>query len=105
MARMKLYSIALPVRDNDGNLYHFAHARWQQCALFLAGGYTEFPPAHGNWRNPASGQVYREEMIEYRVATTAPIWEKLVAIAFSEFFDQLALFTAEIGEANIRNRD
>ena len=98
---MKLYEIALPLRDNSGNALANAHARWKIEAVDIAGGMTERPEGQGYWRAPNSARMYIDEMRPYQFACDAPTFRKLVALARKLFPDQIAFWTAEIGQAKI----
>jgi hypothetical protein len=101
---MRLYLFTLPVRTNAGLTYELARKRWAGEALKLCGGVTEPQSFHkGVWESD-DGQTYREEVAEYKVATDAETFAKLLAFAFVQFPDQEAIFTADLGEAAIHSR-
>lgn len=101
---MRYFEIALPTVTNDGKEYSDALQRWEGCALAIAGGFTRRPDGDGHWRDPDTGRVFVDRMRSYRVACDAKEFARLLGIAFDLFPDQLAIFTAEIGEATIHNR-
>lgn len=102
---MNLYEIQIPVHANGGKRYELARrTKFQDWLLQYAGGYSRNEHAIiGAWRNVA-GEVYIEQMMSYHVACSAQAFEKIMAAAFSIFPDQHAIFTAQIGQADIRNR-
>jgi hypothetical protein len=98
---MKLFEIALPTKDNVGKSYGRALKRWEKLALSYAGGYTKLPVAQGAWRDPQTGLIYRDLMRGYRVACSPSQFGCLIHAAWECFPDQVAFFTAELGEASI----
>lgn len=101
--RVPLWEIALPLAMNDGAPYDQAIAKWEAQALQIAGGYTQRPDGIGTWCHEM--RVYTDLMRPYRVACSEEAFGALVDAAFRLFPDQLALFTARIGDATIVNRD
>jgi len=101
---MQLHTIKLPIATNDGASYGEALAGFENDALVLAGGYTSLPLQQGAWRDPKSGTVYKEWVQPYEVACDADTWADLVNCAFRLFPDQLAIFTADLGTADILER-
>lgn len=99
-----LWEIALPVFTNDGRDYGDAHMTWQAKALHIAGGYSQRPVGHGAWRDPKSGEVYVDHMMPYRVACSPEAFGALVDEALRCFPDQVAIYTARLGEATIVDR-
>lgn len=99
----KLYEIALPVTDNSGMGYAGALLAWEALALERAGGFTSFPEARGCWRGD-DGRVYTDTMRPYRVLCSPAAMRALVFDAFRLFPDQVAIFVATIGTAEIINR-
>lgn len=100
---MRLYQFTLPVRTNAGLSYELARKRFEAAALKEAGGYTA-PQSfkRGVWRG--SERDYKEEVAEYTVACELPVFKKLLAVAFEQFPDQEAIFTADLGPATIHAR-
>lgn len=98
---MQLWEITLPARDNGGTPLHMAHKNFRRFLLETFGGYTEGETARGAWRDPDTGKVYSESVIPYRIACEA---EPSLDEAFRLFPDQLAIFKAKIGDAEIVNR-
>lgn len=95
---MRLYLFTLPVRTNAGLTCELPRKRWAAEALKLAGGVTEPQGFHkGVWSN--GDQTYREEVAEYKVACDKPTFTALLSFAFTQFPDQAAIFTADLGEA------
>lgn len=99
---MDLYLITLPKSSNDGRIdYEYDRRDWEKVALQKAGGFTELGARRGAWKDPDSGVVYDEEMVAYQVACDRDTMLELVDEAMRLFPDQLAFFTAKIGEAEI----
>jgi len=94
-----LHQITLPLFDNSGTSLATAHDAFRAVALTFAGGYTEQAPARGHWID--KGHAYHEDVQSYVIACAWPEWRLIVARAWSLFPDQLALFTAHLGEADI----
>lgn len=101
--RTPLFEIALPLNTNDGENYNAAHKAWTVQAAKVAGGFTQRPPGLGMWQD--KGTLYVDDMIPYRLACSAEQFAALVDEAFRLFPDQLAIFTARIGDADIISRD
>ena len=97
---MNEYKIALPVNSNSGAPYDKAREAWEGMALIIAGGYTrEGSQACGAWMN--AGHVYKEPMQGYTIAASREHFARLVGAAFDLFPDQLAIYTARGGNAEI----
>lgn len=97
----RLFEIALPTFKNDGGSYAIAHAKYRAWLLQQFSGYTMLPAANGAWRDPASGRVYRDRMIVYRVLWPCTDEPDLLSRAFELFPDQIALYVSKIGTAEI----
>ena len=100
-----LYEIALPTKANDGSDYASALIAWEAKALQRAGGFTRRPDGEGAWADQAEAsgpiKVYRDTMRPFRVACEQAIMDDLLRDAFKLFPDQLAIFVATIGTAEI----
>lgn len=102
---MHLYEIALPVWTNTRRKnYETQRKQWEAFALERAGGYTALAQAMGAWHDTDTKRDYIEPMLLYRVVCSSETWDALVRRAFELFDDQLALYTAQIGDAFIINR-
>jgi hypothetical protein len=103
--KARLHTIKLPIASNSGASYSDALRQFEDYALCKAGGFTRAGTLdEGAWRDPADGTVYREWVQAYEIACPLPAWADIVACAFRLFPDQLAIFTARIGEAVILDR-
>lgn len=60
---MRMAEMPLPT----GNGLHDAHETLRRRLTEAFGGYTSVP-GYGGWRDPASGTVYEEPVIVYRIA-------------------------------------
>jgi len=102
---LNLYEITLPVADNTGQPTKLVLAQWEQAALRIAGGFTLMSePVRGAWRDPSGGKVYTDYVRIYRVGCEAPQLEALLGETFDLFPDQLAIFAACVGTAEVRER-
>jgi hypothetical protein len=99
---MKLYLFALPLFTNGGGDYDEAHELWRRKALDLAGGFTELPDAHGFWMD--GNKLYNDRIRHYHVACEPEVYAALLGEAFKLFPDQVSIFTAELGTAEIITR-
>lgn len=100
---MRLYQFNIPTHDNSGKSYEAARKRWETMTIAAAGGLTKAPGfSEGVWSD--QGKLYRETMQVYTVATLPSTFKLLLAHAFECFPDQLAIFTADLGEATIHER-
>ena len=100
---MRLYEFTIPTHDNAGRSYEQARKRWEAHAIAAAGGLTIQPGfAQGVWVD--DGKEYRDQVTQYRVACEESTFKLLLAHAFECFPDQLAIFTADLGEATIHER-
>ena len=99
---MRLYLIALPRFTNGGDAYDDAHEQWRRAALKYAGGFTECADAQGFWMD--GNQLYIDKICQYQVACEPEQWAALVDAAFRLFLDQVAIFHADIGKAEIVSR-
>lgn len=99
---MKLYEIQLPARDNSNESTYSALRRFENALLDIAGGYTDCGKAGGLWAD--GPKIYRDTVILYHVACEPEQFNRILTAAFKLFPDQLAIFTAVIGEATIHSR-
>lgn len=103
---MKLYQINLPRWTNAGLDYEPAHGEFETACLTFAGGITRLPLfAQGAWKN-AEGEVIRDDLVIYHVATDdtddgRDAWGAIHSAAKRLFPDQVCIFWAEIGTAHI----
>ncbi len=101
---MKLYEIQLPERDNsDISTYHRCD-QWEAHCLQIVGGFSKAGKVVGFWNDKKKG-LFIDDMISYRIACQPEQFAALVDCAFRLFPDQLAIFTAEIGTAEIVTRE
>lgn len=98
---MRYYEIQLPARDNAGKLTKRALANFERVALKTAGGFNRSPAVEGAWQG---SKVFRDMMVPYRLACTEAQFGLLLLSAFDLFPDQEAIFTADLGQANIAER-
>lgn len=101
---MRVYRFHLPDKSNDAKTdYRSARHAWLNDALRMAGGATALGKASGVWRDPSDGKVYWETMWVYEVAIEDEFGEDtrrgLVNLAKIAFPDQLAIYSAEVGQA------
>lgn len=100
---MKLYQFTLPTHTNAGLSYEGARKRWEAHAIAAAGGITKPQGfSEGVWRD--GGREYKETVALYSVACEPATFKLLLAHAFECFPDQLAIFTVELGSANVNER-
>lgn len=102
---LKLFEIQLPQRDNAGRYCTLALQAFEQYALTIAGGFSRCPPVEGAWQELGMAKVYSDTMIPYRIASTDRGFKQIREHAFQLFPDQIAIFTAELGTAEITYRD
>lgn len=99
MRTMSLFEIAVPVKDNAGDIVpegrHFA---FETIIMQSAGGYTAMPPDDGAWRDD-KGHIYYDRMRSYRVMCDRETLVHMVEAAERIYADQVAFFVAEIGRA------
>lgn len=100
---MPIYGIKLPLQDNAGRSTAFDIHDFASFVLDTVGGYTDAGEQCGVWRDD-SGEVYRDTVHAFEVACNPEQWASIVAKAFECFPDQLAIYTANLGEAAIINR-
>lgn len=96
---MKLYRYLLPLIQNDGTTHYKAEIeKARQLALDLFGGYTDGGEVAGAWRDE-SGKVYNDRLrvLDVGAEDTASFDVAL----FNLFYDQKAIFRAELGEVDI----
>lgn len=116
---MQLFRFYLPKFDNDGISTHYAHDAFRRYLLAEAGGYTNFGTVHvssrdknGAWLNN-TGQEMVDELTVYEVAFNGIVtqresteaYECAKAVAMGLFSDQHAIFSANVGIAEITNRN
>lgn len=101
---MRLYSIAIPERMNDGKPYPVEHEMWEEACLRTAGGFTLRPSGNGVWRDPETKKIYRDVMREYQIACNPSAFRELRYQAARIFADQEAFFWVVLGEATISTR-
>ena len=94
------YEIQLPMLDNRERDMTAARNKWQRAALAIAGGFSMLPQIRGTWQG--AERAYEEVMQPYHIACSAAEFGRLVETAFELFPDQEAIFTAELGRADIR---
>ena len=94
---MNLYAITVPNTRGLLNIF-------ENVALDLAGGYTFVGLTSGSWRDD-TGTVHTDKMALYHIACTAPIFKRVVTLAFKLFPTELAIFTAKLGTATIVTRE
>lgn len=100
---MRLYRFHMPDTSNSGACYLEGRERFKRECLRLAGGYTEHAIAQGAWRDEAAKADYIEYVWPIDVAVEDGKGEatrrRLVTLFKECFPDQLAVFSAEIGQA------
>ena len=102
---MKLYQFNLPLYDNAGKSCERAHIDFKSACKMYAGGYTvQGTNAVGEWYCTDDGNTYKDEIVIYQVAVDAKGFKRILEEAFNSFPDQLAIFTAIVGEATIHAR-
>lgn len=103
---MRLYRFFLPLLDNKGGDYSAAIDEFRSLALDVAGGYTDIGLARGAWRDEKTGEVYHDSLALIDVALpNVAQFDVVKARALEIFPDQIALFTADIGESIATYRD
>ncbi len=101
---MNLYEFALPTKANNGDDYSDALKAWEDIALNRCNGFTRMPDVDGFWRDGDDGKVYADRMRGYRIACKPAQMRAMRDDAFRLFPDQVALFVATIGTADIVSR-
>lgn len=97
---MRQFEITLPMQRNDGSVNRDDHDRFATHLLNAAGGFTRGPVSTGVWRDDATGEVFNDPVVTYRVAlNSASAWPSILEKAGEIFSDQLALFHADLGDA------
>ncbi len=97
---MRVYRFHLPDTGNDGRDYGLARAEWLHQAAFIAGGYTLLGEARGLWRDGSATYAETMHIVEVAVEDGADsVRGHLVALAKQYFPDQLAIYSAEVGQA------
>lgn len=107
---MIVYQFLLPLQTNDKSLSYACELyAWEQRALQEAGGFTDLGVRRGVWRDPETGKTYDEQMACYQVAFLDCLAEakvkELTEAAFELFTDQLAFYVAQVGTADIAQRE
>jgi hypothetical protein len=104
---MNVYQIALPASLDStpspagGYLGCQLVSKWVEHALKFAAGYTYLGKRLGAWRDEDTGDLFTEQMHWYEVACDRDVWDVLVAYAFQLFPNELAIYTARVGECEI----
>lgn len=99
---MRVYRFHLPLTGNDGRDYSASVGQWLDKASELAGGYTYIGKVRGYWRDPKTQITYVDEMhaVEVAVEDGQDALRVVLVQAFRILFpDQLAVYSAEIGQA------
>ena len=99
----KLCQILLPVADNSGRSYTPEHAGFCGWLLDNLGGYTVLPDVRGAWRK--NGVTFYDTMRPYNLSCTEEKFSDVLVQAATLFNDQHTFFVADIGDAQIVNRD
>lgn len=99
-----IYEFLLPLADNRGFSTGSAILKFGEDALDLAGGWTKGPIHQGAWKDPASGRVYRDNVIPMSVAATPAQANALSRAFFRLFPDQEALAIRAHGKLTITHR-
>jgi hypothetical protein len=98
---MQVYEFMVPTHDNAGREFAPVHVETFDAWLGKKyGGFTKLAPATGFWTDNA-GQVYRESVIPYRVATDDEHAPKAIADVIARGFSQLAVYVGKIGTCDI----
>jgi hypothetical protein len=100
---MNLYQIVLPLKDNSGHDVTPAHRAFQNAVLSVVPGLTKMPQAYGLWDD--RGERYIDRVVPYQIACSSNQWRIIVGHAFRLFPDQLAIFHAQLGTAEIEYRE
>lgn len=117
---MRYFEIQIPVKPNDafdgnGNVkpnirfntekgWLFVDSLHDEFEDFLLGrtdGYSKLPQISGVWKDPVDNTIYYDEMIPYRFATADNEIVNRIADFAKEHYEQIAIFIAEIGTAQI----
>jgi hypothetical protein len=70
----------LPLLDNDGQPFATSDWDWLTDELVIRfGGWTLDGKVEGAWRDPKSGQVYRDSSVRYVVVVEEPAVEGLLS--------------------------
>jgi len=96
---MRYYEITLPTRDNAGQSYGPALESFERICLTVCGGFTAIAQK-GAWLNDR-GFRFDDASVAYRFTGNEGTRAWLLTRAFALFSDQEAIFTAEIGKANV----
>lgn len=106
---MRYFEIQIPVAPNE-SFVGFSEQHNLDFETFLlgkVGGMSKLPDVKGVWLDTASGQIYAEKMTPYRFAvlnTNDKLVNEIVteiANFAKEHYEQIAIFVAEIGTAQI----
>lgn len=103
MTALNLYRFHLPTRANTGESYHNAMLAWRDWTINLVGGITIGALVRGVWIDD-TGKEYEETIQLFDVACTSEQHATLLQFAFNLFPDQVCIFHAELGKANISYR-
>lgn len=96
----KLYGFVCPIKDNAGNDTAANLGLFRSHLLATVGGYSE-RAISGAWKDQATGEVYHDKSIVVETACSAEDAEKLTALWFVLFPDQLALAVYHSGGLDI----
>lgn len=98
---MRLYRFLMPDVGNDGRDYREGRLSFKIAVGTLVGGFTEAGEVSGTWED--AGKVYRDTSHALDIAVEDGKGEAVRRALVKEWFrcfpDQLACFSAEIGEA------
>lgn len=98
---MRYFEIQIPVKTNNGITFsEYHHSQFEKRLLDLSGGYSKLPEIKGVWIENSPEFPYVEQMIPYRFTTAGGFPVDLVNFA-KEHYEQIAIFIAEIGTAQI----
>lgn len=96
----QIWEILVPTekRLQPGKYYTTRYHRvWDAKVRKITGGLTILTPAHGQWVNPETRELFKERMIPVRIMATREEIEKIIDITL-KYYDQLAVLCYKISD-------
>lgn len=92
----KLWEILVPAKENKSpDIMRTLHEKWDEKVSEIAGGLTILKSTKGRWKH--AGKVWKERMIQVRIAATKEEMEKIAKIT-SEHYNQRAVMYYLVSE-------
>lgn len=95
-----MWEILVPTerRLEPGKYYTTRYHRvWDAKVREITHGLTVMAPAHGQWINPATGELFKERMIPVRIVATRDEIEEIIDMTLN-YYNQLAILCYKISD-------